>query len=86
MINIDKGVIHFNGTKQDIINDFVCILSNFVDIAKLDNKETKKIADVASDLILRNDIKDTIEVYRIDQKNDFMNLFYEEFKIKRVGQ
>lgn len=86
MINIDKGIIQFNGNKQDLINDFVCILANFQTIAKLDQKESNKLAQAAPSLILKEDVSELVKSYREEQKEDFMNLFYEEFNIKRLNK
>lgn len=85
MLKITNGKIEFSGNKQVLIQEFICLVSNFSVVSKLDEKEIKKISGVINKVFLKEDVSDKVAEYRIEQKEVFLEKLYEDLNIKRIG-
>lgn len=85
MLKITNGKIEFSGNKQVLIQEFICLVSNFSVVSKLDEKEIKKISEVISKVFLKEDVSDKVTEYRLEQKEVFLEKLYEDLNIKRIG-
>ncbi len=85
MLKITNGKIEFSGNKQVLIQEFICLVSNFSVISKLDEKEIKKISEVINKVFLKEDVSDKVTEYRLEQKEVFLEKLYEDLNIKRIS-
>lgn len=85
MLKITNGKIEFNGNKQVLIQEFICLVSNFSIVSKLDEKEIKKISEVIYKVFLNEDVSDKVTEYKLEQKNIFLEKLYKDLNVKRIS-
>ena len=85
MIHINKDGIEHDGSKQQLMVDFINLVYTFKDIAKLDNKEIERLEKCFGLMLRQEDVKQLINEFNLEQREDIINQLYLDIGIKKIG-
>ena len=85
MLFINGEELFHNGSKDEIMLDFVRICSNLVQIINLNDSEIGRIVECFEPLLKNEDVTLKIEKFNLEQKEEIISSLYEDIGIKRLG-
>ena len=84
MIHIEKHGIQHDGSKQQLMLDFVNLIYTFKDIAKLNEEEIVRLERCFGTMLRQGDIVHITQEFNTEQRNQMITDLYKEVGIKKL--